>query len=161
MVVGHLEHESHVVRGALAAILPPQVSVRGRGDEVVVLAWPELHPAWGGGEGAEGDGEVEHVVWLVADGRNLGLPTHYAAGLVLLLAHIVDDILLRSCGGCRALIPGTAAVLGTDEVCLVKLVRQVACVDVDDVVSVVDAEDGVGSVPVDVVVPGAIYCVCQ
>ena len=40
--LGHLEDDLHVVAGAAAAHLPVQVPGAAGGDEVVILAWPEL-----------------------------------------------------------------------------------------------------------------------
>ncbi len=68
LVVGHLELDLHVVRGASASHSALHICVRRRGDEVVVTARLELHPSRSGGERAEGDGEVHELVRLCALG---------------------------------------------------------------------------------------------
>ncbi len=143
-VVVHLEDHAHVVGGAATANPPVKVVLGGGGNEVVVVAWVELEAAWGGGEAAEGDGEVHEAVGLIADCHDPGLGVGNPAGLILLLGDTVDDVALRR-------VPGASLGNWADEVDLVVLPGEVATVDVDNVVSVVDPEHGVVPVPVDVV----------
>jgi len=158
-VVGHFECHLHVVGGAMTAHSPVEVVVAGSGDEVVVFARLELHAARSGCERPKGDGEVHQLVRFVADGNDARVLASDPASLVLLFGHAVNDVLLHvlggrtnNCGGGRILGGWLLLLLSvdrTDDVDLVVFPRLVAPVDVDDVVSVIDPEDGVGRVPVD------------
>jgi len=94
-------------------------------------------------ERSEGDGEIHEPVGLVADGNDGWLRVGDAAGVKLLTADTVDDVLL---GVLDAGLGG-----GADDVGLVVLPWFIASVDVDDVVGVVNPEHGVSLVPVNVV----------
>jgi len=124
-----------------------QVISRRCGDEVVILAGSELESAGLRCERAEGDGEVHELVRLVAHGDDARIGVGYAARVVLLLGHVVDDVLLG------VVLVRPRRVHRTDDVHLVVLERNVVLVDVDDVIRVVYPEYWVGGVPVDVVEP--------
>ena len=66
--VHHFENNLHVVAGAVPPHHPVDVPRAGRGDEVVILAWMELHGVGEGREGSEGEGEdpVEEKLKVVA-----------------------------------------------------------------------------------------------
>ena len=55
--VHHLEDNLHVVASAVSPHHPVDVPRAGRGDEVIILAWVELHGVGEGREGPEGEGE--------------------------------------------------------------------------------------------------------
>jgi len=118
-----------------------QVISRRCGDEVVILAGSELESAGLRCERAEGDGEVHELVRLVAHGDDARIGVGYAARVVLLLGHVVDDVLLG------VVLVRPRRVHRTDDVHLVVLERNVVLVDVDDVIRVVYPEYGVGGIP--------------
>ena len=135
-VVCHLEHHPHVVRGALAANFAVQISIRRGGDEVVVMSRLEFQTARSWRERSECDGEVEHLVRLVAHGDHLGSAGGDAAVLVFLLADIVDDVALSLCA------PWIGALVHrADDVGLVILPRKISSIDIHNVVRVVNPED--------------------
>jgi len=103
-------------------------------DEVVILAGSELESAGLRCERAEGDGEVHELVRLVAHGDDARIGVGYAARVVLLLGHVVDDVLLG------VVLVRPRRVHRTDDVHLVVLERNVVLVDVDDVIRVVYPE---------------------
>ena len=142
-VVGHFEDHLHVVSAATASNTTVEIFWCGRGDEVVVLARVEFKTAGSRSERSEGDGEIHEPMRLVANSNNGRLGVGDAAGVKLLTAHTVDDVLL---GVLDAGLGG-----GADDVGLVVFPWFVAGVDIDDVVGVVNAEHGVGLVPVNVV----------
>ena len=55
----------HIMRGTPAS--DPSMNILGIGgrDEVVIPAWPELQPSWGGGEAPERNGEVHKGLRLI------------------------------------------------------------------------------------------------
>ena len=132
--------------GAPPADPPVDVPVCGRGDEVVVLAGPELHPSRSRRERPERDGEVHQLVRFGALSNDTRVWIDDAAGVVLLLVDAVDDV------GLDGLRPRPPLVERADDVDLVVLPGLVSPVHVDDVVGVVYSKDGVARVPVDVVV---------
>lgn len=102
--------------------------------EVVIVSWEELESARGRRERPECDGEVHELLRLVADRDDPRVRVRDATRLVLCLAHVVDDELLR------LVVERARLVHRTDDVHLVVLERQVALVHVDYVVRVVDPE---------------------
>ena len=134
MARSHLDHHFHVVGGAVTARPPVQVHGRGRGDEVVGLARLELQRRGVGAEAPKRDGKVAEALRLVAHGHNLGTRVRHPTAEVLVLGHAVDDVLL----------PG----VGADDVKLVVLRGHTALVHLQHVVSVIQPEDWVGTVPV-------------
>jgi len=145
---GHLEDHLHVVRRAAASNPSMQVSSARGGYEVVVLARSELETSRCWTETPEGDGELELPVGLVADGDHPRVRLADPTAVVLLLAHVVDDVPLS------LLPPSRTPAMPchwADDVQLVVLEGQVARVHVHDVVRVVDPEDRVGAVPVEAV----------
>jgi len=140
-VVSNLESHLHVVRGASTSGLSVQVVSRRCRDEVIVVAGLELHPARGGGERAEGDGEVHQLLRLVTDCDDARGRRGDATRLVLFFGDGIDNVTL--CVGVAQL------VIGADYVHLVVLPRLVAPVNVNDVVRVVYSENRIGSVPMD------------
>jgi len=142
-VVGHAEDHLHVVCGTTSTDTTVKSFWCCRGDEIVVLAGVELQTTGSWCERSEGDGEIHEPVGLVADGNDGWLRVGDAAGVKLLTADTVDDVLL---GVLDAGLGG-----GADDVGLVVLPWFIASVDVDDVVGVVNPEHGVSLVPVNVV----------
>lgn len=153
-VWGHLEDHFHVEGGAGASDPAMDVRPGGGGNEIIVLPRSKFQAARRGGEGAECDGEVHEVMGLVADGNYPRVGLGDAAGIVLGFVDAVDNVLLVTFR-----VPFSLFVHGAHYVDLVILPGVVACVDVDDVVGVVNAEDGVGGVPVDAVHCGADHWV--
>lgn len=102
--------------------------------KVVVVSGEELEAARGGRERPECDGEVHELLRLVAHRNDPRIRVRDAARLVLGLAHVVDDELLR------LVVERARLVHRTDDVDLVVLERQIPLVYVDDVVRVVDPE---------------------
>ena len=81
---------------------------------------------------------------LVADGNHPGVGIGDPARVVLVLTHAVDDI------GLHVVAMRARAINGANDIDLVVLPGLVAAIDVDDVIGVVDAEDGVRRVPMNV-----------
>lgn len=106
----------------------------------------ELEGAGRWRERSEGDGEIHDFVWLVTDSNNFGIWVGDSARVVLLLGHTVDHILLVVQS-----VSLTRLVHRTNNVGLVILPRQVALIDINDVIGVVNPEYGIGHVPVDIV----------
>ena len=127
-----------------------QVITRGRRYKVVVLAGQKLQASRLGRERSERYREVHQLVRFIAHRYYLRIGIRDAARLVLVFRHVVYDVLLHF-----LLVAGVRCVHGTDEVHLIVLELDVVPVDVDDIVRVVDAEDGVRRVPVDRVKFGA------
>ena len=132
LILRDIDDHLHVVRGTEAAGPPVEVHGGGGGHKVVGLSRLELQSSGVRAEGPEGDGKVAETLGLVAHRHDLGAGAGDPAGLELLLGHRVDDVLL--------------ARVRADEVELVVLRREVAPVDLQDVVR--PPEDGVGGVPV-------------
>jgi len=68
-----------------------KVGLRGRGDEVVVLAGVKLQSTRCRTKRPEADCEVTQAVRLVTLGQDPGVRRHDLAVVKLLLAHVIDD----------------------------------------------------------------------
>ena len=118
-----------------------QVTLRGSANEEVILARFELDAAGFRRERAEGVSERLDSIGVVAHGDHFGVGVGDAAHFVLFPLDEVDDELL---GG-----PPRALIMRANDRHLIEFVQQIAVINVhvDNVVGVVDAEDGVGRVP--------------
>jgi hypothetical protein len=146
VVVGHLELDSHVVRGTLAPDAPVHITFGRGGDEVVVLAGPELHSSGCWCERPEGYGEVHQLMRLCALGDDAGIWVADATRVELLLVDTVDDV------GLDEVRPRTPLVQRADDVHLVVLPRLVASIHVNNVIRVVYPKYWIARVPVHIVV---------
>ena len=143
------DHESqfHVVSGAGTAHPPVDVPGCGGGDEIIFLTRFELQTSWTGTEWTKGDGSKLSWIGLVTDHHLLRPGVGHSAGDELMPGHAVDHVVLL-------------AVLGTDEVELVILIGKITLIHCDHVGGVPVTEQGVGGVPVHIMMLGTNYRAC-
>lgn len=141
--VPHFEHNLHVVRGATATDTSMQIISRARTNKVVVVPRKELQPAWLWRERPERNREIHQLEGLIAHGYDSRVGIRDTACLVLILAHVVDDILLD------ILIFCPRRIHWTNQIRLVVFELRVPAVHIYDVIGVIYEEDAVGAIPVD------------
>ena len=145
-IVSHLESNFHMIWLAPASNSSIEV-VRGwRGDEIIVFARRELHAPGSGSEGTKGYGEVHEFMWLVAHGNHSRMRLRDATRLILIFGYAVDHWSLFLLLGCMSVSVDRAY-----DIHLIILPRLISPVHINNVISVINAKNRVGCVPVDVV----------
>lgn len=142
-VVGHLEDDLHVVAGARASDTTVKVSTAGGGDEVVVLAGPELQASRGRTERSECYCCLQLSLRFITDCHDPWFTVCNSAAFIFFFADIIDDISLPS----RR--PGPPAILGTHYIDLIVLPGKISLVHIHDMVCVVYPKYRIGRIPMD------------
>lgn len=116
---------------------------RGCADEIIVLAWMKFEAAGGRAKTSEGDGEVQELVGFAANSDDSGLGVGDSARFEFLTTDTVDDMPFG--------VLGIGFGNWTNNVDLIVFPRKITSVDIDDMISIVQPEHGICSVPVNVV----------
>ena len=101
------------------------------------------------------DGEIHELVRPITNGNYFWARLCDATGVVLLLGHAIDDVLLL-CG-----LGDAWFINGANYVDLIILPRVIATIDVNDIVCPIDAKHRIGSIPVYIMHPGGIGGGCH
>jgi len=101
----------------------------------------EFEAARGRRKRSESDGEIHELVRPIANGNYFWARLCDATGIVLLLGHTIDDVLLL-CGLGDAWFVNRAYYVD-----LIIFPRVIAAIDVDDVVCPIDTKHRIGSIP--------------
>lgn len=107
----------------------------------------KLEAARSGCEGSKSDGEVHQLMRPITHGNDFRIGLGDATRVILFFGHTINDVFfLQGFADARL-------VDGADYVDLVVLPGMIAAIDVDDVVGAIDAKEGVGGVPMNVMHP--------
>ena len=141
-VVWHLKDHFHIIRRTAPADSSVQIFRRRCGDEIVILSGMKLQTSGSGRKWSKCDGEIQQLVRFAANGYNFGPRISNATRFIFFTADTVNDM------------PFGHLDIGfgnwANDIDLIIFPRQVARVDIHNVIGVVQSEHGVGSVPVDV-----------
>jgi len=141
------EGQLHVVHGAGPAHPPVNVPLCCCGDEKIFLSRFELQSTRARTERSKGDGSELSWVCLVTHHHLLRPGVGHPTGHELMLAHTVDHMVLL-------------VVLGTDQMKLIIFLWKVALIHCDSVGVVLVTEQGVGGVPIHIVMLGTHHRGC-
>ena len=104
----------------------------------------KFEAARSGCEGSKSDGEVHELMRPITYGNDFRIGLGDATRVILLFRHTVNDVFFLQ------RVADARLVDGTDDVDLVVLPGVIAAIDINNIVGAIDAKQGIGRVPMNV-----------